>query len=627
MLRGSVAENLTLRDKGRAAFWGAAAGDALGWPQEMPGRRVAEPGKERNASVGSFETWQRRSGGRFMPHQETIHAGEYSDDTQLFLCTARAIVQGRNWLQHLAFVELPTWSSYERGGGGATKRAVEILANGSLPWSDEIDIERKRRYFDAGGNGVAMRILPHSLRGAHDDEFLATSKAIFLNGICTHGHPRALLGALLYGYVAWRAFRHSGTLPYGYLIESALDDSSAWSALPSVAGVRAWEQSANQLLNRKVQELWSDTLGEIRNLLHTAASGIKAGALSIDNRVLSELGCFDRKINGAGTISAVASIYLASKYAPDPQHGLIEAAFSKGADTDTLASMVGGLLGAVAGLDWLQTYRNQLEDESYLERLAEQICTRDGSSDWDDNLRGATAKAKSAIDRFTRDLTHSSEGGSVILPDGRQARVQGREILSAHTTGLHGETWILRTADGQTLHIKKLTRPRTDHDELGSAQSPKPKKKGRFTAKVQALKLTVRDLERARSFYGETLGLKVKRESKNVVNFGGIICLVPLDYLNDSELSADVTSPTRSIICLEASNLELCHLRVTDSRDARVSAIREMAGRRFFRCVDPDQNVLEIFERQPKTAPKTVRDGGADVRAPQEHIDEQKAKL
>lgn len=613
MLRDSVAENLTLGVKARAAFWGAAAGDALGWPQEMPGRRVAEPGKDRSGSIGSFETWQRRSGGRFMPHQETIHAGEYSDDTQLLLCTARAIVQGKNWLQHLAFIELPAWSAYERGGGGATKRAVEILANGSLPWSDEIDIERRLQYFNAGGNGVAMRILPHSLRGVHDDDFQATSRAIFLNGICTHGHPRALLGALLYGYVAWRAFRHSGTLPYGYLIESALDDSSAWSALPKATGVRDWEESANKVLNRKVHELWSDTIGEIRNLLHTAASGIRAGALSIDNRVLAELGCFDRKINGAGTISAVASIYLASKYAPDPQHGLIEAAFSKGADTDTLASMVGALLGAVSGLDWLQTYRNQLQDESYLETLAEQICKLDGDSIWDDNLRGRATKTRSEIDRFTRDLKQSREGGSLILPDGRQARVQRREVLSAHTPGLHGETWVLRTADGQTLHIKKLSRPRTDQGEAASAPIPKPKKKGRFTAKVQAVKLTVRDLERSRLFYRETLGLKIKRESKNVVNFGGIICLVPLDYANDSEFPADVTLPTRSIICLETSDLELSHLRVSDSKDARVTAIREMAGRRFFRCVDPDKNVLEVFERQPKTATKAPATGQPSI--------------
>jgi ADP-ribosylglycohydrolase/catechol 2,3-dioxygenase-like lactoylglutathione lyase family enzyme len=601
MLGDSAIENLTLRDKARAAFWGAAAGDALGWPQEMPARQVANRGEDRDASVGSFKTWQRRSGGRFMPHQETIRAGEYSDDTQLLLCTARAIVHGGNWLQHLAFVELPTWSAYERGGGGATKRAVEILANGNLPWSDEIDVERRQQYFNAGGNGVAMRILPHSLKGAHDDNFLPTSKAIFLNGICTHGHPRALIGALLYGYVAWRAFRHSGTLSYGYLLDSAIEDSFAWSALPSVSPLDEWRHSANKVLNRELQDLWSDTVGEIRNLLDTAVSGIKAGALAIDNRVLSDLGCLDRKMNGAGTITAVASIYLASKYAPDPQHGLIEAAFCKGADTDTLASMTGALLGAVGGLDWLQTYRNQLQDESYLETLAEQVATVSNTPDWDETLTKVTAKPKSAINRFTQGLSRSEEGEGLVLPDGRQARVQKREALSAQTPGLHGETLTLKTADGQTLHIKRLSRDPMDRGEAPSTQSPKQRKPGRLTVKVQAVKLTVRDLEKARFFYGNTLGLKLERESKNVVNFGGIICLVPFDYLKDSEFSAGVASLTRSVICLETSNLEQSHQRASDSKDSSATSIREMAGRRFFRCIDPDQNVLEIFERQPKT--------------------------
>lgn len=608
MGRDSVVENLTLRDKARGAFWGAAAGDALGWPQEMPRRRVHQV--LRDEAVGSFETWQRRSGGRFMPHQETILAGEYSDDTQLLLCTARAILSGRNWLKQLAYVELPTWSAYERGGGGATKRAVEILAAGTLPWSQEIDTERRRRYFDAGGNGVAMRILPHSLKGAHDDSFRLTAGAIFLNGICTHGHPRALLGALVYGYVAWQAFRHSGTLPYGHLLELALENSSTWAALPkSIDGLADWKDSANAVLDGRLEEAWTQTVHEIHRLLDTALSGIKAGALSMDKQVLSELGCFDRKVSGAGTISAVASIYIASKYAPDPQHGLLEAAFSEGADTDTLASMVGALLGTVSGLEWLQTYRNRLQDESYLEKLAEQICVMNDDSKADENLRGTSPPARAAIERFTRDLTVSQQGGSVILPDGREARVQGRGLISTSSTTLRGDVWTLKTADGQTLHVKKLSRGTKDGGgRTGHGSAPKrvsSSGKQRFSTKVQAIKLTVRSLEKARSFYGDIVGLKVKRESKNLINFGGIISLVPLNYVNEIGSPVDLIEATRSILCLETSNVDMCYLRVAQCTDARATAITEMAGRRFFRCLDPDQNVLEVFERPMKTTPPT----------------------
>lgn len=70
---------------------------------------------------------------------------------------------------------------------------------------------------------------------------------------------------------------------------------------------------------------------------------------------------------------AAAALYIASKYAPDPQNGLLQAASSKGADTDTIASMTGGLLGIVSGLEWLQRYRNQLQDERYIAELAQRL--------------------------------------------------------------------------------------------------------------------------------------------------------------------------------------------------------------------------------------------------------------
>ena len=110
-------------EKALGAFLGAAVGDALGWPNEMPARRVrGSNGGDASLRTG-FETWRRRSGGRFMPHEEVIRAGEYSDDTQLLLCSARSLLRGGAWLDHLVSKELPTWRLYQRGGGGATNRA------------------------------------------------------------------------------------------------------------------------------------------------------------------------------------------------------------------------------------------------------------------------------------------------------------------------------------------------------------------------------------------------------------------------------------------------------------------------------------------------------------------------
>ena len=89
------------QEKVLGAFLGAAIGDALGWPNEMPARRVRSNGSTDVDASNMFVGWHRRSGGQFMPHEEVISAGEYSDDTQLLLCGARSLLHGAGWLGHL----------------------------------------------------------------------------------------------------------------------------------------------------------------------------------------------------------------------------------------------------------------------------------------------------------------------------------------------------------------------------------------------------------------------------------------------------------------------------------------------------------------------------------------------
>ena len=89
-------------------------------------------------------------------------------------------------------------------------------------------------------------------------------------------------------------------------------------------------------------------VGETIELLETAKEGLSKGALDIGSGVLEKMGCFDRKINGSGTVTAVAAIYMTSKYASNPHQGLLEAAYLKNADTDTLALNAGRVIGYVA---------------------------------------------------------------------------------------------------------------------------------------------------------------------------------------------------------------------------------------------------------------------------------------
>jgi hypothetical protein len=71
----------------------------------------------------------------------------------------------------------------------------------------------------------------------------------------------------------------------------------------------------------------------LRRHLDVASEGLVTGALDFDEDVLGRIGCFDKKISGAGTVAAAAAIFLASKYAVSPMEGVARGALAKGADT------------------------------------------------------------------------------------------------------------------------------------------------------------------------------------------------------------------------------------------------------------------------------------------------------
>jgi ADP-ribosylglycohydrolase/catechol 2,3-dioxygenase-like lactoylglutathione lyase family enzyme len=554
-----------------------------------------------------------------MPHEEVIRAGEFSDDTQLLLCSARSLLRGAGWLDHLVFKEFPAWRLYQRGAGGATKRAVDTWLEGRSPWSFDRDDSRLKAYYDAGGNGVAMRILPHVVIGARDESFHATARAIFLNGICTHGHPRALLGALAYGFALWQALRMPGTLAYGKLIELALNHRTDWSLFPEQPGVPSgWREQAQKAHQGSFDQLWSTTESEMVALLEKTLTGIRAGAISIDSKILNDLGCFDRAINGSGTISAAAALYIASKYAPDPQNGLAEAANSKGADTDTLASMAGGLLGVIAGTEWLQRYRSQLQDEQYITQLVQRLEGVEFDQSANTELTKPTVRPATLVDRFLAQIPDRASEGSLKLPDGRNATIKEVFPLDTKSRSLRGWQWKLRTDDGQFLYIKKLERapaPNEQEEQVGASQSigeARGKKRiARFSSKAKAVKLIVRDLESSRSFYHKVLGLKVARESRTLVNLGGIISLISREHLSDLELFDSGTFQTKAILCIESSDIEASYDRVRGLIESKVTPIQERSGRRVFRCVDLDGNVIEVFESAAGKKPGKTDSNGS----------------
>jgi ADP-ribosylglycohydrolase len=349
-------------DKYLGAFLCAAIGDALGWPNEQNSNKVS---KVQPKDKKVFQKWCRYVGGKFWSHYEEINPGEYSDDTQLLIATARSLNHGQDWSKHFSKVELPAWISYERGGGGATKRAATAWKKGNYPWYlGKNNLSEVKRYFNAGGNGIAMRILPHVFRNENNPEDIMYQ--VVLNGISTHGHPRALIGATLYADALIYLANLKDNLAYGGLVDYLLKRKDTWGKLPDTQDMNNWLNNADKVMNFKYIDEWNRVLDEVTDLLKIAKQGLDEGALDMGTEVLEKIGCFDKKVNGAGTVTAVAAIYLASKYASSPDLGIIESAYLKKADTDTLASMTGGLLGMLHGTGFVSASWIDIQDYDYI---------------------------------------------------------------------------------------------------------------------------------------------------------------------------------------------------------------------------------------------------------------------
>lgn len=510
----------SLAARSRGVFLGAAVGDALGWPQEQNSNIV---GGNRNRYVDAtpeFRDWERYGGGQYQKYIDVVPAGSYSDDTQLILATCRAL-KSEDWFTALTRRELPLFLLYSRGAGGATLRACRAWATGPEPWvsgTTQKSQKATESYFRAGGNGVAMRIAPHVITHAnHPTEDLVAH--VVQDGIATHGHPRALVGAAAYAVALHALVNTEGTLEFGEL-PARVEADKAWQSpemlltnVPSEWTDVAAEQSRDFLGS------WTNTVNEMLGMLSLVGDVARAGTRGDDLGTLERLGAFDKKANGSGTITAAAAIYLASRNAPRPMSGVLRAAFVKNADTDTLASMTGALLGGLHGSDWLADLRTRVQDCEYIERMA------------DDMTALALGQERLGVDtkelvddgsvRRFKDQLHVGQGkGAVQLPGMRQGHVVSDfDLESSGNTRAH--RWVV-DLDGQTLFIDQPAkvsasevedRTRRVRAEHGATEH------GRFAG----LTLRVNHLNSIASFYSEALGVDVIRVSPREILVGGTV--------------------------------------------------------------------------------------------------------
>ena len=290
----------------------AILGDSMGVPYEFPNKMI-----ELHSPDDYLTSSKKRIGGRYFPTVMNCEAGEYSDDTQMMLMTLRSL-QYDDFIEAMK-TELVAFMAYEQGSGRATRKACKLLERGRYAW-EESD------YYNAGGNGVAMRVLPHAFQ---DDNIVQIMTYVFLNGILTHGSPVALVSSQLYVYYIW------------CLVHNKIFDITTSKEI--------WGSCHRNLIEEHdlISEFYSDIpkwyTEEWNKTVNSLIELYQSVERDYDTIISSIPVCGSEK--GAGTWCVIASILLFESNFENHLDLLKSVATLKDADTDTLACILGGILG------------------------------------------------------------------------------------------------------------------------------------------------------------------------------------------------------------------------------------------------------------------------------------------
>ncbi|MEZ0140262.1 ADP-ribosylglycohydrolase family protein [Microbacterium sp. NRRL B-14842] len=343
-------------------LWAAWA-DAVGFISELTDESGLRHRTHGNELDGTLD-WRRRIGGKYGVHAD-LPAGTYSDDTQLRLATARCISSSGFDVEAFARIELPVWPAYALGGGRASRAAATSMTKANATWY--------ANFYDgwttAGGNGAAMRIQPHVWADGFHDTYIS---AVIRDATVTHGHPRALLGAVLHAIALSYSLRESTTpTPRTWIdllaaarraVRFFRQDTDLWTIW-----VPAWEHHEQ----RSFDDAWNQAADECDALLDIAGRFVAHTPPTSDTyqTLVDQMGLRDPKTLGSGTGTVIAALALAAAFPTDPRAATLLAAHTLGTDTDTIATMAAALIAAAHP----QPLPSPVQDEVYLRATAARL--------------------------------------------------------------------------------------------------------------------------------------------------------------------------------------------------------------------------------------------------------------
>lgn len=331
-------------DRVKAILWGTAIGDALG-----------------NTSESMTASDRRRGHGEIRHYLPNPHAGEQriglpSDDTQLTVWTLEVLLEkGDPDLQVLA----RAYRDQRIFGIGRTMRQFFRDLEKTGTSKEKVWLARQHR----AGNGALMRVagafLPHAW--TLDAGLLDT---VAITSAFTHDDPSSTAACVAFARILADLLYLKKPVADGWFCEAFLETAGPIEGsvkLPSRVPGDSFEGSVCDMVKQRVMP------------------ALKEEGLSVSTAC-------DRWYSGAFLLETVPSIlYILERYKSDPQEAIRRAVMDTW-DNDTVAAIVGAVMGAMHGMEafataWLECLpgRTTEDDDGRLDRVYSRLRALGGS--------------------------------------------------------------------------------------------------------------------------------------------------------------------------------------------------------------------------------------------------------
>lgn len=296
-------------DKFKGTMFGVAIGDTLGQPFEgwLHERIISIVKDFREFTVKNKKIFN-----------------TYTDDTQLTLHTARALIEGSGFKFDYFIKEYVNWlDDPPIGPGYGCLSSIKKLKYG-IPWKEAAS--------NSGGNGTVMRVSPIGL--FYCKNLSELKKAAYNSSVITHSHPAASAGAILIARAV------------SYLVEK--DPTNGFE-------LDEFIQVLVETISNSPEPIWNDFIEILYKIKDNIGIELESGLIKFSQIGVKAPYFIEQYLGKAfvhpyaiSTVACAIFIFLSTM---NSFENCIYALAGAGGDSDTIGAIGGSLAGAYFGFE------------------------------------------------------------------------------------------------------------------------------------------------------------------------------------------------------------------------------------------------------------------------------------